>query len=407
MRPTNLLRHIAALVLAIILITQAVAVQASHLPTDVIPGELLVRLHPEGDPRAVAARGRLALIGQLPGRPVYRFAITDSVPPRAKASSVRALPGVLFAEPNYRVISPWATRRVTWVVGSGAEDYAAQWAPERIGLAAAQAISRGKGITVAIIDTGVDPDHPALAGHLGAGYDFIDNDDDPREVGSAELDAAYGHGTHVAGLVALVAPEARILPYRTLAPEGSGDLWTQLVAMHDAFGRGATVINLSFSFGERSRIFDETIGEITCGSAALSVCRAGRRSGAIVVAAAGNGGDSVREYPGATARPGLIGVAASSRDDLLSPFSTYGSWLPIAAPGEEIISAVPGGGYAAWSGTSMATPLVAGAAALVRAAQPSLGPGETARRIVETAAPIDGPVRRRLNAAGAVGAPAP
>lgn len=407
MASLNRVRHTTIFALLIILLAQLTPAQAAGPPREVVADELIVRLHSSADVPSLEHRAGLRLLAQIPQQPVYRFSILDGVDPRLKAASVAAQPGVLAAEPNYTVLSPWAVRRVTWVVGSDVEGYVAQWAPERLGLHAAHAVSRGAGVTVAILDTGVDPEHPALAGRLAPGYDFVDDDADPREEGAAEVDAAFGHGTHVAGLVALVAPDATILPVRTLASNGSGNLWTQLVALSYAFAQGATVINLSFSFGERSRIFDEAVGAITCGSATTVACRGGKFAGAVVVAAAGNSGAAVREYPGASARPGLLGVAASTRGDGLASFSTFGSWLPLAAPGEEIVSSVPGGGYAAWSGTSMATPLVAGTAALVRSAYPTLGPAEAALRIVETADPISARVRRRINAAAAVGALTP
>jgi subtilisin family serine protease len=401
------IRRLGAVALALALLAQIMPAQAAGRPQGFVDGEVLVWLQASADPRAFEARTGLKLQDQLPGLPFYRFSIVDGLNPRLKAASVAAQPGVLAAEPNFSVLSPWATRRVTWVVGSDAEGYATQWAPQVLGLPQAHIVSKGSGVTVAILDTGADAEHPALAGHLGPGYDFIANDSDPREEGSADTDAAFGHGTHVAGLVAMVAPEAHIVPLRTLHPDGSGDLWTQVVAMQYAFQQGAGVINLSFSFGERSRIFDEIIRAVSCGSAVNAFCRGGKSVGAVVVAAAGNTGAAVREFPGASALPGLLGVAASTKSDTLASFSTFGSWLPLAAPGEEVVSSVPGGGYAAWSGTSMATPIVAGTVALVRSVSPLLAPAEAAHQVVDSATKIDARVRRRVNAAASVGAPAP
>jgi subtilisin family serine protease len=399
----TILRRIAVVALALALIAQIIPAHAARLGNSDRAGEVLVRLLPGADAHALAARANLKLLDQLPDQALYRFAIADGVSAREKAAALASQPGVAAAEPNAAVVSPWAQRRVTWVVGSDAADYAAQWAPERMNLAAAHSITRGAGVTVAILDTGVDPDHPALKEHLDGGYDFVDDDSDPREQGSADVDGGFGHGTHVAGLVALVAPEARILPLRTLAPDGSGDLWTQIVALNYAAERGAQVINMSFSFGERSRIFDDFLGSVTCTANGGQTCSRGRLAGAVAVAAAGNTGAAVREFPGASTIPGAIGVAASNQGDALSAFSTFGPWLAVAAPGEAIVSTVPGGGYAAWSGTSMAAPLVAGTAALVRSAAPLLSSAEVVRRIVDSADPIDARVRRRVDAGNAVG----
>jgi thermitase len=122
-----------------------------------------------------------------------------------------------------------------------------------------------------------------------------------------------------------------------------------------------------------------------------------------VAAAAGNSGPSTApEYPAAEGVPGLIAVAASTRSDQLADFSTRGSWVHLAAPGDHIVSSVPDDTYATWSGTSMAAPLVAGTAALVRARYPNLSPSQVAARIVSQANAINGPVSCRVDAAVAL-----
>jgi subtilisin family serine protease len=258
---------------------------------------------------------------------------------------------------------------------------------------------------VAILDTGFDLDHPALAGRLLPGYDFVDADGEPREVPGDGPDSAYGHGTHVAGLVALAAPDAAILPLRTLGPDGSGDLWTQMLALQYAVENGATVVNLSFSFSERSKLFDDSLAEVTCTATGYAGCRAKKQPGAVIVAAAGNGGAKIREWPAGYEMPGVLTVGASTEGDRLAAFSNYGSWVVVAAPGEGILSSVPGGEYATWSGTSMAAPLASGVVALIRAADSRLRPTDIVRQVVSTAGPLDGEVKYRVDAAAALGAP--
>jgi len=255
---------------------------------------------------------------------------------------------------------------------------------------------------VAILDTGADLSHPALAGHLTPGYDFVDRDDDPSEIGVYGSDIAYGHGTHVAGLVALAAPDAKIMPLRTLGPDGIGTIWMQAQALRYAINHGADVINLSYSFSNRSHVLDEVLAQVTCAAAIDDDCRAKIRPGAIVAAASGNSGGNDREYPAADLLPGVLAVAASTEANTLAVFSTYGSWVQVAAPGDRILSSVPGGGYATWSGTSMAAPLAAGSAALVRAAYPGLRPADIVTRIITTGARMAGLVRRRVDAAAAL-----
>jgi subtilisin family serine protease len=103
---------------------------------------------------------------------------------------------------------------------------------------------------------------------------------------------------------------------------------------------------------------------------------------------------------------GSLAVAASTRSDTLAPFSTHGPWVQVSAPGDEIISTVPGGAYATWSGTSMAAPSAAGVAALLRAREPALGAAAVVERLVTSAQPLcsDGPPR--LDAAHVLGRPA-
>lgn len=127
--------------------------------------------------------------------------------------------------------------------------------------------------------------------------------------------------------------------------------------------------------------------------------RCSRFGGAVVVAAAGNdGSDSVREYPAAESAYGEIAVGASAVGGVRAAFSNFGSWVDIASPGDQVTSAVPGGGYGTWSGTSMAAPLVAGVAALLRSIEPNLAPEDVVRRLTRTATPLCGTALRQIDA---------
>jgi subtilisin family serine protease len=128
--------------------------------------------------------------------------------------------------------------------------------------------------------------------------------------------------------------------------------------------------------------------------------------GPVVVAAAGNRGPStVKEYPAAESQPGVLAVAASTETDTLADFSTRGAWVDVAAPGQSILSSVPDNAYSVWSGTSMAAPLAAGTAALVRARYPNLSPAQVVARIVSRSQTIDASVSHRVDAAAALDVP--
>jgi thermitase len=234
-----------------------------------------------------------------------------------------------------------------------------------IHLEAAHDLSRGAGTLVAVLDTGVQPDHPVLTNSIDAlGYDFVDNDLAPNEEtngldddGDGRVDELYGHGTHVTGIVHLVAPNAHLLPLRVLNSDGRGNNFRTASAIVYAAHRGADAINLSLGTPHPSALLREVVSEAA-------------RLGAVVVAAAGNLNTNAKQYP--AAEDCAIAVLSVNAHDKKSSFSNYGDWIGVAAPGENIASTFPVDAYAWWSGTSMATPFVAGQAALLRGANPQL-----------------------------------
>ena len=273
-------------------------------------------------------------------------------------------------------------------------------------------IATGAGVRVAVLDTGVDASHPALAGHLEPGHDFVDGDTDPSESGT-RLDAAFGHGTHVAGIIARIAPAARIVPMRVLDAQGAGDTWVigeALLRAVDPDGNpatddGAHVINLSLGSTGRSRLMDSVAHLAQCGVAVagdpvtdqsdpgygVDRERCSLSAGALMVAAAGNDGSrSLRIYPAAEGAYGLVSVAASRADGRLAEFSNSGRWIDVAAPGDGLTSPVPGGGFGTWSGTSMAAPVVTATAALLRQMAPGLPAKEIKRCMVRMGGVVRG-----------------
>ena len=385
-----------------------------------LPGEVLVKLRTTQALPPLLDKYQLSVIDQFGGRPIYRLEVTGQASVTDTIAALLLEIDVLLAEPNTVNSSPEARRNAVWAIGNP-QAYATQWAPAALRLAEAHRLSTGAGVRVAVLDTGVDRRHPALAGRLLPGFDFVDYDDDASEEGS-EADVAFGHGTHVAGLVALVAPNAMIMPVRVLDPDGQGNAWVLAEALLYAVDPdgdpntddGAHVINLSLGTTTRTRIFDAVAELATCSAAFdddladpgydVDAERCGQMRGVVIVAAAGNdGSNAVREYPAAeTGTHGLAAVGASAANMRRANFSNDGSWVRFAAPGDGITSSVPGGGYGTWSGTSMAAPLFAGTAALVRGINPDMKPDDILRRIGSRSAALCSTNLRQIDAAAAL-----
>jgi subtilisin family serine protease len=289
--------------------------------------------------------------------------------------------------------------------GGSSKGYGRQWFTDRIrrdeAFAAAGTRGRklvngqptGEPVVVAVLDTGIDLSHPAFNGRLVAQadmWDFVDNDNDPGEVGALRVDAAYGHGTHVAGIVALTVPDARIMPIRILGQDGSGELWRITAGLIWAASHGAEIANLSIGYPDDVRVLHDLLDCFDLGMTAdgTTFPEIGTHRLAVSVAA-GNGGSTTPVFPAAEQRDGMLSVGASTRYDMLAGFSSYDRhWVDVTAPGEEIVGPIPGGRYAMWSGTSMAAPIVAGIAALLKATDPNWStfptPHDLLGRIKET-----------------------
>ena len=280
--------------------------------------------------------------------------------------------------------------------------YAAQSAAQIIRLSDAQRgfNLRGTGI-VAVIDTGVDPNHPVLHPVLLQGYDFTRNQPGASEwldVSSAGLNptgtqtrqpamvqqssaaildqssaaildgspyVAFGHGTMTSGLVHLVAPNAKILPLKAFSANGTGNLSNIVSALYYAVQNKANVVNMSFDLSYPSPALSQAISYAN-------------KAGVVLVAAAGNENTSARVYP-ASISGSVVGIASTTDWDARSSFSNYGTadvW--IAGPGENVISTYPGGTYGSESGTSFSAPLVAGTVALMLSAKQPLNQSQAA-----------------------------
>lgn len=297
------------------------------------------------------------------------------------------------------------------------------WGLSKISLPSAWATTTGsKSILVAVIDTGIDYTHPDLSANMSTNTGEIPEngmDDD----GNGYIDDYYGydfssldgqpmdeneHGTHVAGTIGAVGNNnigvagvnwsVSLLAVRVLDANGEGTLEDVASGVDYARARGAQVMNLSLGGPYNSWILEASLQQ--AGAA-----------GAVIAVAAGNesaNNDYTPSYPANCNVPEIISVAATDSSDALSYFSNYGAVeVDLAAPGEEIASTIPGGGYASFDGTSMASPHVAGVAALVKSAFPAESASQIRQRIISGVDPIASLQGRvvsggRLNAYGAL-----
>ncbi len=292
-------------------------------------------------------------------------------------------PGIEYVVPNAKV---HAFGRASDRVSSEAA-LREQWHIAKVNAPAAWQKAGNKGnhqVIVAVIDTGVDYKHEALSKNMVPGYDFKGNDADPMdETGSANP----GHGTHCAGLIGATgdatdgtsgtSPMVSIMPIRFLGADGSGDLNAAIKSIDYAIEKGANIISASWG---------ATIPRAQAAPLLEAVKRADD-AGIIFVAAAANDGknnDKNEVFPANSGYPNTITVAASTESDSKPSWSNFGkAMVHVASPGENIMSTLPSAKYGNLSGTSMATPIVSGIVAHLKAQDPSLT-GAQVRALLQT-----------------------
>ena len=278
-------------------------------------------------------------------------------------------------------ITAWSGGWATWGSGIGAWSGGvgssvpalpsannAAW--EQIKLREAQQLARrlGEGVKVAVIDTGLDLEHPIFRNRLAPKNewkDFVDGDLNPQEVSGGN---GYGHGTAVAGIILQVAPRATILPIRVLGSDGGGRTVNVISGIAHAVRMGAQIINVS-------------VGTDGFDVALFEICKYANKRGVRIVASAGNSGlkngvTSPAQFSWLEGTKGrTIGIGSVNSSDSLSGFSAYGRGLYAVAPGEKIATAFPNHRVTLATGTSFAAPLFTGALALVESELPSISKG--------------------------------
>jgi subtilisin family serine protease len=246
---------------------------------------------------------------------------------------------------------------------------------------AAWPISQGAGVGVAIIDTGIDRAHPDLARNIAGGLNLLQPGLPP--------DDDVGHGTHVAGTVGAVsdldgvmgvAPKAQLYPVKVVGKTGNGRLSSIILALQWVVSKKIPIVNISLGTPTHVRAFERAVLRTIA-------------AGVTIIASAGNGGPGAAECPGIF--PGVLTVGALTPDGQIAHFSGTGPHVDLVAPGVNIFSTLPGGRYGRASGTSMASPHVAGVAALYLGLHPQATPDQVRTALTASAVPQIGVSREQ------------
>jgi hypothetical protein len=321
-----------------------------------VPNEVVIELPNSVSAQQIEAlqrRHRLTRLEsqafQLSGTTLYRWGITGQ---RSVATVVRELEAdrlVAWAQPNYLFMLQQNETRI--------EGDAAQYGLAKLRLPQAHAVAKGDSVLVAVIDSAVDANHPELAGSIAGTFDALSAPATPHQHGTAIASLIAAHGRLMGS-----APDAKILLVRAFDPKDTGAEGTTfniLKSLDWAATQGARVINMSFAGPDDPAIHRSL--------------EAARKKGIVLVAAAGNAGaKSPPLYPAAD--PNVIAVSATDADDNLFEQSNRGRYITVAAPGAQILVAVPDNGYEMSSGTSYSAAEVSGIIALMLQRKPDLTP---------------------------------
>lgn len=371
---------VLAILLAIGAASPAAAGEASaEVPADatVVPGEVIVRWRDDARGPEVAQSHGLAVAAEVvapKGMPVLLS--TVGRPVADVVAELERDPNVLYAEPNYRiqVDDPEGAT----AVGVSDPKTAGQYSLDRMRVRDAWSLTTGGSGIVAVLDTGVQASHPDLRNRVLPGYDFVNNDSDAAD--------DNGHGTWVAGIVAANANDGygiagiswsdRILPVKIMDRQGTGTTLDLMTGITWAADHGATVINMS-------------VGGFPYAQSVQDAATYAWNKGVVLVGAAGNNAREEEFYPASFAN--VVSVSGTQVEDEFAYWSSYGAKVDVSAPGASVLTTNctvctyaehdTWGEHTYISGTSFATPNVAGVVALIRARYPSYTPGQVVNQL--------------------------
>jgi len=345
---------------------------AAQGPPAWVDDELLVALRPgvaQDKARDIYHRHGAEIIDEIPQINTHRI--------RVPSQALEAVRRALSHRPEFDAVEPNYIAEGSYIPSD--DRYPSQWHLPKISAPQGWDISTGSNLVpIAIIDSGVDPNHPDLSVKLVPGYNYLENNTDTRDV--------LGHGTKVAGTaaavsdnltgVAGVAWQNPLMPLVVLNSSNWASYYNIARAITYAADNGVQVMNISIGGSSSSTTLQNAVNYAW-------------NKGAVIFACAHNYATDTPYYPAACDH--VVAVAATTSNDTRASFSNYGDWVGISAPGSSILTTTQGGGYAAVSGTSFASPLAAGLAALILSANPSLSNAQVVEIIEQGADDLGAP----------------
>lgn len=309
--------------------------------------------------------------------------IICTIPPEVTDKEILATGGVVAVEENLKIsLVPWAPTKFNMFSD---QDPLIPWGVHYIGSDKCWQETKGQGVKVAVIDSGIDGSHPNLKQNIKGGINLVTH--------GKPYDDDNGHGTHVAGTIAAadigqgilgVAPEAELYAVKVLDKWGDGTVLNAINAIDWCLTKGIDIVNMSFGTDKYSKALEEAV-------------KVAYRRGLIIVAAAGNdGGPDTVDYPSVFKE--TLSVAAIDNRGRLASYSSYGPEVDLLAPGSNIISTYLWGSYVRLSGSSMATAHITGALALLKARYPREDMNQLYRRLVSGSKKLKGKEKYLENA---------
>lgn len=385
----NVVQFCVIVLLGVAAFLPIASVQAQAVLADA--GVFLVRFRPETTPAErtmVLTSLDVRLVRWLPQANVAQVAPTNSGAVIASAALDAVAPYVEYAEADVAVTGDLVPNDAAFSTPSQVYGQNIVEAPRAWELGAGSA-----DIIIAILDSGINPDHPEFTGRVLAGHDFINGDDDSAD--------DHGHGTHVAGIAAAalnneqgsagICPQCMILPVKVLDSGNKGTWGSVAAGIYYAVDQGARVINLSLGATISSRTLEDAI-------------RYAEAHDVLVVASAGNAASTTPYYPAAL--PYVVAVGATNDSDEQWPLSNEGDHLDLSAPGCRIYSTYnnleQNGGYTLMSGTSMAAPFVSGLVGLLASSNPTWSGAEIYDAMTATADDLGAPGKDAVYGCGRV-----